>query len=284
MPCRHADRRLSRPRAARAARLLALGLALFLLLPVPAFSQKNGENAAPPAVTAPSQPAGSATATALAPPPAETEAKAPESVQKSAYPKIFGTVSFRLPLKKQENWLSVLRRNAEAPIFAEKRQLSRSTTWGQLRDSVQGLPLLDKLRAVNRFWNAWPYRSDLELWKKQDYWATPAEFLRRSGDCEDYCIAKYFTLRELGVPADDLRIVVVTETIRGRAHAVLVVFRGQEAYVLDNLSEAVRPMRRVRNYRPHFSVNENGRWMHVQARTPAKKSAGVEKKHENSGR
>ena len=277
MPRRHADRRLSRSRAARAARLFALGLALFLLLPVPAFSQKNGKHAAPPDVTASPQLASAATAPSPARPPADALAKAPESVQKSSRPAIFGTVSFRLPLKKQESWISVLRRNAESPIFAEKRQLSRSMTWGQLRDKVDGLPLLDKLRAVNRFWNAWPYRTDLELWKKKDYWATPAEFLRRSGDCEDYCIAKYFTLRELGVPADDMRIVVVTETIRGMAHAVLLVFHGQEAYVLDNLSEAVRPMRRVRNYQPHLSVNENGRWMHVQARTPAKKKTGVEK-------
>ena len=187
-------------------------------------------------------------------------------------------MSFRLPLKKQENWLSVLRRNAEAPIFAEKRQLSRSTTWGQLRDSVQGLPLLDKLRAVNRFWNAWPYRLDSEVWGREDFWASPAEFLSRSGDCEDYCIAKYFTLRELGVPAGDMRIVVVRETVRGAVHAVLAVYEGRQVHILDNLVEHVRPMRRVRNYEPYFSVNENGRWMHVKAKPPEKGKA-TEKGH-----
>ncbi len=176
-----------------------------------------------------------------------------------------------MSLEKQKNWLSVLERNRKSPIFQESRQLSRSATWGQLRASMQGRPRLEILREVSRFWNAWPYRSDLELWKKSDYWAIPEEFLRRSGDCEDYCIVKYFTLRELGIPADDMRLVVVTETIRGTPHAVLLVFDGQEAFILDNLTDAVRPMHRVRNYRPHFSLNENGRWMHVKAK-PAKAS------------
>jgi len=203
--------------------------------------------------------------------PQGSEASPGTAPEKAPRPKVFGTVSFRMSLEKQKNWLSVLERNRKSPIFQESRQLSRSATWGQLRASMQGRPRLEMLREVSRFWNAWPYRSDLELWKKSDYWAIPEEFLRRSGDCEDYCIAKYFTLRELGIPADDMRLVVVTETIRGTPHAVLLVFDGQEAFILDNLTDAVRPMHRVRNYRPHFSLNENGRWMHVKAK-PAKAS------------
>ena len=135
------------------------------------------------------------------------------------------------------------------------------------------------LDVVNRFWNGWPYRADAEVWGQEDYWAAPAEFLSRSGDCEDYCIAKYFTLRELGVPADAMRIVIVRETIRGRAHAVLAVYDGPQVHILDNLRDQVRPMRRVRNYQPHFSVNENGRWMHVKAKPAAKAGTLMEKGH-----
>ena len=193
-------------------------------------------------------------------------------------PRLFGTVEFRRPLEKQQNWLSVLRRNAEEPVFSEGKLLGGSVTWGELRAKAAGRPLGEMLDVVNRFWNAWPYRPDREVWGSKDYWATPAEFLSRSGDCEDYCIAKYFTLRELGVPAGDMRIVVVRETVRGAVHAVLAVYEGRQVHILDNLVEHVRPMRRVRNYRPHFSVNENGRWMHVKAKPPEEGKA-TEKGH-----
>lgn len=209
---------------------------------------------------------------ALCPVPAFAEGEGPpreaKHGQAEARPLLFGTVEFRRPLEKQKNWLAVLRRHAEQPVFMEEKRLSRSSTWGELKGKAQGRPLKEKLEVVNRFWNAWPYRPDKEVWGRKDYWAAPAEFLSRSGDCEDYCIAKYFTLRELGVPADDMRIVVVRETLRGVAHAVLAVYEGRQVHILDNLVEHVRPMRRVRNYQPHFSVNENGRWMHVKAKPP----------------
>jgi predicted transglutaminase-like cysteine proteinase len=185
-------------------------------------------------------------------------------------------VAFRRPLEKQQNWLSVLRRNAEAPIFVDEKPLTRSTTWKELKAKAQGRPLKQMLDVVNRFWNAWPYRLDKEVWGQEDFWASPAEFLARSGDCEDYCIAKYFTLRELGVPADDMRIVIVRESIRGIAHAVLAVYEGPQVHILDNLSEYVRPMQRVRNYHPVLSVNEHGRWMHVKAK-PLENGHGTEK-------
>ena len=207
--------------------------------------------------------------------PPGAEAK-PQSSVKSPRPHLFGTIDFRRPLEKQQNWLSVLRRNAEAPIFTDERFLTRSTTWKELKSRAQGKPFKAMLDVVNHFWNTWPYRADKEVWGKDDFWATPAEFLSRSGDCEDYCIAKYFTLRELGIPADDMRIVIVRETIRGIAHAVLAVYEGQQVYILDNLNDHVRPMRRVRNYQPVFSVNENGRWMHVKAK-PMESRHGTEK-------
>ena len=103
-------------------------------------------------------------------------------------------------------------------------------------------------------------------WGKPDYWAVPAQFLKKSGDCEDYAIAKYFTLKELGFPPGDMRIVVLRDTIRNLAHAVLVVYLDGEAYVLDNLSNVVQPHSRLRNYDPQYSVNENGRWTHIKGR------------------
>ena len=112
------------------------------------------------------------------------------------------------------------------------------------------------------------YREDIENWGREDYWAIPAEFIARSGDCEDYAIAKYFTLKELGIPPKSMRIVVLRDTIRNLAHAVLAVYMDGEAYILDNVTDIVLPHTRIRNYRPQFSVNEFGRWTHIKGKTP----------------
>ena len=98
------------------------------------------------------------------------------------------------------------------------------------------------------------------------YWAIPAEFLKKSGDCEDYAIVKYFTLKELGIPAENMRIVVVRDTLRNLAHAVLAVYLNGDAYILDNLSNTVLSHSRIRQYSPQYSVNESGRWAHLKGR------------------
>lgn len=183
-----------------------------------------------------------------------------------AKPRLFGTVEFQMDLKKQQNWLSAIERNRKNPIFFDEKRFNTSTLWKDLKRKAVGQPLIKQLDIVNRFWNLWPYRTDPEVYKKPDYWAAPYQFLAKSGDCEDYCIVKYFTLKELGLSVDDMRIVVVRETIRNIGHAILAVYDGDNIYILDNLSDAVRPAERVRNYVPQFSVNEKHRWVHVKAR------------------
>lgn len=183
-----------------------------------------------------------------------------------AGPRLWGTVEFQMPLTNQKNWLAAIERNRQNPIFFDEKRLNASMLWKDLRRRLQGKPFLEQLADVNRFWNVWPYRTDREAYGKSDYWAAPAEFLARSGDCEDYCIAKYYTLKELGIPVDAMRIVVVRDTIRQLGHAILAVYHGETIYLLDNLSDAVRPSQRVRNYAPQFSVNEKHRWVHVKPR------------------
>ncbi|MDR1857640.1 MAG: transglutaminase-like cysteine peptidase [Desulfovibrio sp.] len=188
--------------------------------------------------------------------------------KKVAQPKtpIFGTMEFRRPLASLPGWLDVLERNKADPIFQPDRRLGKSVTWGALKRRIAGRPVMELLRQVNSFWNAWPYKEDMANWGEEDRWETPAEFLARSGDCEDYAIVKYFTLKELGVPAEDMRIVVLRDTLRNVAHAVLVVYVGDEAYVLDNLGNVVLPSSRFPHYTPQYSVNEQGRWAHVKGR------------------
>lgn len=178
--------------------------------------------------------------------------------------RLFGTVEFRQSNTAIRSWQSMLKRNAQNPLFIPGSRLNSSTTWDQLKARAAKLNGLDLLRLVNNFWNNWPYREDRDAYKQPDYWAAPWEFRKNSGDCEDYSIAKYFTLRALGVPKENMRVVVLMETIRNLPHAVLVVYMNGDACVLDNLSRQVLSHSRYKNYEPRFSINEDFRWAHMK--------------------
>lgn len=193
----------------------------------------------------------------------------PQSAAQPAGAKLFGTVEFRRPLDTLPGWLDVLKRNSAEPIFIPEKHFNKSETWKSLQNQAQPLAAMDQLRLVNKFWNGWPYREDMANWGKADYWEIPAQFLLKSGDCEDYAIVKYFTLKELGFDPAAMRIVVLRDTIRNLAHAVLAVYLNGDVYILDNLSNVVLSHRRLGNYSPQFSVNESGRWTHIKGK-PAK--------------
>ena len=111
--------------------------------------------------------------------------------------------------------------------------------------SQAGLPERDQLTAVNRFFNQQlSFRDDSRVWQQIDYWATPVEALvKGAGDCEDYALGKYFSLRQLGVPAEKLRITYVKALTRNQAHMVLTYYPSPTAdpLVLDNLISDIRP-------------------------------------------
>jgi predicted transglutaminase-like cysteine proteinase len=119
-----------------------------------------------------------------------------------------------------------------------------------------------QLAAVNAYMNARPYVTDAENWGRKDYWATPAEFLTRSGDCEDYAIAKFFALKRLGWNADALRLAAVKDLDQGAGHAVLIVFEGGKSWLLDNQIKEVVATDTVRRYEPVYSINEHAWWRH----------------------
>jgi len=122
-----------------------------------------------------------------------------------------------------------------------------------------------KLELVNNFMNQTPFLSDLQHWGKEDYWATPVEFLSTNGgDCEDYSIAKYFALRSLGVPDEKLRITYVKElVIYNEAHMVLAYFPAPDAepLVLDNINKSIRPASQRTDLLPVYSFNGAGLWL-----------------------
>jgi predicted transglutaminase-like cysteine proteinase len=182
-----------------------------------------------------------------------------------------GTVELRAAsLAGLAEWQRVLRGiEAERPVYGACSRDSGACpspgaqAWQEMIESQAGQVPMDQLISVNRFLNNWQYKPDSDNYGRRDYWATPLEFLRRSGDCEDYAIVKYVTLRQLGYPAERLRLVVVRDTVRELAHAVLAVYLDDGVYVMDNLTSAVLPQDRVRHYVPYYSTNEASRWAHV---------------------
>lgn len=189
----------------------------------------------------------------------------------AAPPPLFGTSEFRgESLDALPKWQRVLsrieREQATYQACARGSQACPSraaVAWQSVVRSQLGRPPIEQLQAVNRFLNDWRYKSDDQNYGRRDYWATPLEFLRHSGDCEDYAIAKYVTLRQLGFTPEQLRVVVVRDAMRDIAHAVLAVYLDGEVYILDNLTKAVLPQDRISHYVPYYSINETTRWAHV---------------------
>ncbi|QUS54385.1 transglutaminase-like cysteine peptidase [Pseudovibrio brasiliensis] len=138
---------------------------------------------------------------------------------------------------------------------SEKCEVGVLNTWGNLIKSARKLPRHKQLSYVNRGINALiSYKSDQQVWGQSDYWASPIETLsQRRGDCEDYAVLKYWTLRELGIPAEDMKVVAVYDTKIGQYHAILnLSYKGGE-YVLDNRFGRVALKQDTKNYK----------WVHV---------------------
>lgn len=184
-------------------------------------------------------------------------------------PSYFGTKEIRREgLKPFTKWTRVLDRHPEderAVPRACAQNPGKPCPWNQWRqfiDQARDMPPLQRLDAVNRFMNRHRYVTDIVNWGVEDYWETPNEFVTKDGDCEDFAIAKYYSLRAMGVEQDSLRIVVLQDLNLRVGHAVLVVLVDGKAWVLDNQVERVIEADRIRHYKPYYSLNEKSFWLH----------------------
>lgn len=135
------------------------------------------------------------------------------------------------------------------------------TQWREMLERVRSEPMNVKLARINDFGNEHPYMVDQVNWGKEDYWETPYEFLTVNGDCEDYAIVKYYSLRAAGMPASKLRIIIVQDfNLGGVIHAVLGVYEGKALYILDNQIKQVMEAKRIYHYKPIYGINEEGWW------------------------
>lgn len=166
--------------------------------------------------------------------------------------------------------------DAERMLAAARKLSPRAATEVQSLQPVltQALDLDERgqLQAINEFFNRHVlFRDDTEVWGQIDYWASPLETLHKGrGDCEDYAVAKYFSLLALGMPTSKLRMVYVRAQIGGpqglvQAHMVLAYYAapGAEPMILDNLITELRPASRRPDLVPVFSFNSEGLWQGV---------------------
>lgn len=164
-------------------------------------------------------------------------------------------------------WTGVLSRfeaeraKAEADCSRQTRSCSLKR-WLEALESFEGKPRKEQARLVNDFANANAYVLDIVNWGMDDYWATPLQFFAKNGDCEDYAITKYKSLRQLGFPASQLRVVILNDLNLRILHAVLAVYIDGKIYILDNQIKQMVEDTRIRHYQPIYSINEEMWWRH----------------------
>ena len=141
----------------------------------------------------------------------------------------------------------------------------RIEAWSQMLKSELNQPEREQLDAVNRFFiQQLNFQDDTRIWRQTDYWATPEESLiKGAADCEDYALAKYFSLRQLGIPSEKLRITYVKALSQNQAHMVLTFYSSPtaEPLVLDNLIGEIRPASQRKDLLPVYAFNAEGLYL-----------------------
>lgn len=163
--------------------------------------------------------------------------------------------------------------NQRYGLQAKETVLSLET----LINDLKSAPESEKLRKINSFFNLHiNFVSDQDNWGEKDYWATPLESIgKNKGDCEDYSIAKYIFLRELGIPDERLKLTYVKARIGGpdskvfQAHMVLSYYATptSEPLILDNLLSEIHEGSRRVDLKPIFSFNSQGLWTGITSNT-----------------
>ncbi|WP_342752115.1 transglutaminase-like cysteine peptidase [Vibrio sp. DW001] len=159
---------------------------------------------------------------------------------------------------EEQRWV-----NAVSKIYGA-RAGKRTETWRSEMAALKNQSENNKLTGVNNFFNQLNFVNDIDLWAKKDYWATPLEFIgSNAGDCEDFTIAKYFSLLELGVSDKKLRLVYVKAIELNQFHMVLAYYEKSSSVpvILDNINPVIKPATQRRDLLPIYSFNGKNLWL-----------------------
>ncbi|WP_026339373.1 transglutaminase-like cysteine peptidase [Psychromonas ossibalaenae] len=148
-----------------------------------------------------------------------------------------------------------------------ERAGKRGQAWLNIMAQYQEVSEAERLFKVNNFFNMLFFIDDIKLWGEKNYWATPVEFIGvNGGDCEDFAIAKYFTLLELGVPDEKMRITMVKAVTLNQYHMVLAYYKtpGSIPIILDNIDGIIKPATQRKDLIPIYSFNGKQLWLNKE--------------------
>lgn len=183
----------------------------------------------------------------------------------TSYPDLFGSAEKRSgDLSAFTKWNSMFARFDTQ--MSKPGSAATLKKWKAELETLRGLPLETMVERVNSMANRVPYINDGRNWGKSDYWETPIEFFSKGGDCEDFAIAKYASLRALGVPDNRMRITVLKDMQKGIPHAILIVYTDKGPVILDNQIKSVKRDSDISHYKPIFSINRTAWWLHTPGR------------------
>jgi len=172
--------------------------------------------------------------------------------------------------QKFSKWVSMIERKLEQQPELDSKgcgfQLNEACGpyfWRQFVKEIEPDSAWAKIEKVNAYINKFRYVTDFDNWGTFDFWETPLEFLERRGDCEDYAITKFVTLKRLGFDPDSMRIVALNDTNLRTGHAVLMVNFNGQTFILDNQIRVVTPEATIRHYQAVYSINERNWWLHI---------------------
>jgi predicted transglutaminase-like cysteine proteinase len=159
------------------------------------------------------------------------------------------TRKFGAPVPEYLAWWMGFAKEQKAASFSQRLETAAGRSAGVLQAVNDAIN--NRVRGVE----------DREHWGVDDYWATPAESIASAGgDCEDYSLAKYYLLKELGVPLQRLRITYVRALrLNGQAHMVLAYYASPDAepFILDNIDHAVRSASQRTDLEPVYTFNDD---------------------------
>jgi predicted transglutaminase-like cysteine proteinase len=191
-------------------------------------------------------------------------------------PEVFGFTPVPVPpnadLTPYTKWTDMIRRMKEQKGWEDEDCASSfgscpQREWRKVMARAKGASPETQLDDVNRFLNRFDYVLDAVNWGGVDYWETPKEFFLKGGECKDYAISKYFTLRILGWAPERLWMIILQDMNLNVTHAVLAAKLGDKTMILDNQVTDLVEQSRIRHYRPIFGLSEAG-WVIYRPATP----------------
>lgn len=205
----------------------------------------------------------------------------PKSLRNSRAPSLFGSVALKTSSATLRETIGNALSEASWPASAQCSSGTQApcnmpipANWASFIEELRGMATEEVIRRVNAEVNSRiRYVNDLEAFGAREYWAGPAETLRRAaGDCEDFAIVKMWLLNQIGLALEDMHIVVVRGPQLPSNHAVLAVQALGQNFILDNLKSHVRLAAQVKDYVPVYSTNAQGIWLHA---FPAERSYAI---------